>query len=81
MKTYIVHCVKVYNGSIEVEAESAEEATQKVQDDMYMLDNVDFYYGETYADFAEEKKCGGLLLRMAIKKWAVWFSDLSVRNV
>ena len=53
MKTYIVHCVKVYNGSIEVNAESAEEATQKVQDDM--LDNVNFYHGEAYADFAEEK--------------------------
>ena len=49
--TFIVHCTKTLNGTIEVEATTKEEAVEKVQREM--LDEVEFYNGDTTADYAE----------------------------
>lgn len=48
---YNVICTRIYNGSIEVDANSAEEAVAIVADEK--LDEVKFTYGETTADYAE----------------------------
>lgn len=48
---YIVHCTQVYNGTITVDAESEQDAMQKAEK---MTDKVNFSYGETTVDFAEE---------------------------
>ena len=51
MAKYRVYCTQVWNGDIVVDAESKEDAVQKVQES---IDDVDFSYGEATADYAEE---------------------------
>lgn len=51
MKKYIVTCTKIYNGTIEVEAENKEEALEIADEN---LDDVDWVFGEATADYAEE---------------------------
>jgi len=54
MANYIVYCTKIYNGSVEVEAESESAAMAKVEE---MWRNgeypVDFEFGEKTTDYAE----------------------------
>lgn len=50
---YQVTCTRIYNGTLEVEAESADEAVSIAQE---RLDEVDWQYGESTADYAEEVK-------------------------
>lgn len=50
---YIVYCTKIFNGTIEVEAESKEEAICIAEENM---DEVNWEFGEKTADFAEEIK-------------------------
>lgn len=51
MEKYIVTCTKIYNGTIEVEAENKEEALEIADEN---LDDVDWVFGEATADYAEE---------------------------
>ena len=51
MKKYIVTCTKIYNGTIEVEAENKEEALEIADEN---LDDADWVFGEATADYAEE---------------------------
>lgn len=48
---YIVDCTKIYNGTLEVEAESKQEALAYAEQH---LDEVDWEFGEATADYAEE---------------------------
>ena len=51
---YNVCCTKIYNGSVEVEAENYSEAIELAR----MLidkDKVDWEFGEATADYAEEQ--------------------------
>ncbi len=48
---YEVTCTRIYNGSLEVEAESADAALAIARE---RLDEVEFEYGETTADYAVE---------------------------
>jgi len=50
-KKYEVTCTRIYNGSLEVEAESADAALAIARE---RLDEVEFEYGETTADYAVE---------------------------
>lgn len=49
---YVVNCTQIYNGQVEVEADSEEEALEKGQD-MIREGLVDFQFGEATADFVE----------------------------
>ena len=49
---YVVNCTQIYNGQVEVEADSEEEALQKGQE-MVCEELVDFQFGEATADFVE----------------------------
>jgi uncharacterized ferritin-like protein (DUF455 family) len=51
MKKFGVVCTRIYNGWMEVEAESADEARAMVRD---RLDEVDWEFGEQTADYADE---------------------------
>lgn len=51
MNTYYVTCTRIYNGVLEVKAESKSAALKYVQEH---LGQVDFEYGETTVDYAEE---------------------------
>jgi uncharacterized ferritin-like protein (DUF455 family) len=53
MKKFGVTCTRIYNGYMEVEAESAKEAVSMVRD---RLDEVDWNFGEQTADYADEIK-------------------------
>lgn len=53
MKKFEVTCTRIYNGSIMVEAESADEAVSIAQE---KLDDVDWQFGEQTADYADEVK-------------------------
>ena len=54
MANYIVYCTKIYNGSVEVEAENKTDAMAKV-DEMWRNGEypVDFEFGEKTTDYAE----------------------------
>ncbi len=53
MAKFEVTCTKIYNGTLFVEANSADEACAIAQD---RLDEVDWDFGEQTADYAEEVK-------------------------
>ena|GEM_PF-5961837 len=54
---YIVNCTKIYNGCMEVEAESSEEAVRWAQEHINKLDDEgNWSFGEATADFAELDK-------------------------
>ena len=51
---YIVNCTKIYNGCLEVEANSSDEAMEWAQEHINILDDEDnWFFGETTVDFAE----------------------------
>ena len=50
-KRFGVTCTRIYNGWMEVEAESADAALAIARE---RLDEVEFEYGETTADYAEK---------------------------
>ena len=50
---YGVTCTRIYNGYVEVEADSEEEAFA-MADRLISENKVDFQYGETTADYIEE---------------------------
>jgi hypothetical protein len=51
MKTFYVTCTRIYNGVLKVEAESESEALEYAKEH---LEQVEFEYCETTADYAEE---------------------------
>lgn len=51
IKKYRVTCTQIYNAETEIEAESEEDAVNKVQEG---IENVSFTFGESTADFADE---------------------------
>lgn len=51
MKKYIVNCTRIYNGTIEVEADSKDDAIAIAQE---RIDEVCWEYGESTADYADE---------------------------
>ena len=51
MKTFIVTCTRIFNGDLEVQADSADEAVSIAQE---RLDEVDWQFGEETADYADE---------------------------
>lgn len=52
MKKYIVTCTRIYNGSIEVEAESEEQALEIAKE--YQSEQINWSFGEETVDYAEE---------------------------
>lgn len=52
MKKYGISLTKIYNGYIEVMADSEEDALKKAEESLDTYD--DWTYGETTADFVEE---------------------------
>lgn len=50
-KEYYVTCTQIYNGTLTVQAESADEAVAIARE---RLDEVDWNFGEATADYAEE---------------------------
>ena len=50
---YQVTCTRIYNGQLEVEAESKEEALRIAEE---RLSDVDWDFGEETCDYAEESE-------------------------
>lgn len=51
---YIVYCTKIYNGCMEVEAKSSEEAVEWAQEHISQLDDeCNWFFGEATADYAD----------------------------
>lgn len=51
---YIVNCTKIYNGCMEVEAKSSEEAVEWTQEHISQLDDeCNWFFGEATADYAD----------------------------
>ena len=53
MPKYGVYCTKIYNGYIEVDAESEQDATEKIKEMWETNDPIDWNFGEQTADYAE----------------------------
>lgn len=50
MAKYIVTCTKIFNGTIEVDADSANEAMQMAEE---KRDEISWQFGEETIDYAE----------------------------
>lgn len=55
MKKFYVSCTQIWNGAMEVEANSKDEAINIVQGRLEMDDDcINWNFGEATADYAEE---------------------------
>jgi tyrosyl-tRNA synthetase len=57
MAKYCVYCTQIWNGVAEVEANSKNEAINKVQESLgENVDSIHWDFGEATADYVEEVK-------------------------